>query len=199
MSVFSHIVSGADTANSDCYSVSSHTGPHKMNGGTPSKGDIVLYREYSTFVLKNTPPLSLSSFGFWDASMPTKELKKSSHTNRIHSVRVCFMWKVLCPDTKPCAQTGSITHSLYNLCVLEPESWTSVSHKHPSWQIILSSVSNFNSVNNTNTEILDPSPSFHQHILTDIPTLVQCTVSKHYVINLWLVIAHLNSVNTVQP
>lgn len=112
--------------------------------------------------------------------------------------KVCVDLLFLCPDTKPWARTGSATHSLCAVCVLEPDSWTSVSYKHPSWLIILSSVSNFNSVNNTNTQIRTP-PLRVTNTPAHIPTVVKRMVTKHSVTGLWEATAPLDSLNTAPP
>ena len=116
---------------------------------------------------------------------------------------VSVMWKAVdsFAQTQSRGPKQEASHCLCDqcVCVFQRDSWTSVSHKHPSWLIILSSVSSFNSAHNTNTQLQDPPPlSIPPTHVADILTLVQCmgrvnNTTKSRVIDLWLVNAPLDS------
>ena len=190
--------------------VRTHTHTNRKHGGTPGMEHIVLLRpikgnrEFSLLKKKHYLYLSVpfySEGADWGA-------KNQTHWVWVWVCACACVWErerdvkgswFFCPDTKPWAQTGSFTHSLYDLCVFEPDSWTSVLHKHPSWLIILSSVSIL-------IQLRTPPPLFPFHRHTDWQTSTHLysarrenNAIKSCVIDLWLVNAPLDSVNTVQP
>ena len=98
------MVSGADTAHGERYCLHTHTDTHRHTH------------------------TSL----FWEASVLTAELKILTHQAWPHCVCVCVLW-FLCKDTKPWAPTGSITHSLYNLCSSPSPELQFHKHILPEW------------------------------------------------------------------
>lgn len=69
-------------------------------------------------------------------------------------------------------QTGSFTHTSCVIRVFEPDSWTSVSHKHPFWLIILSTVN----------ILQHPHSDTHTHSYTQTHTilLASCLLLCHH-------------------
>lgn len=122
MSVFSHVVSGADpAAHGDCYCAQTHIHTNRRGAGTTAMEHTVLLwlskgnRGFSLIKKKKLYLYFSVPFLFWEASVLTAELKTVTHRAQSHCVCVCVMWKAV--DSLPRHKAVGPNRKLHTLPV----------------------------------------------------------------------------------